>query len=110
MASSLDPKMVSSVLMQTTPHQQHNPNWPGYGRANEYFDYLEKHPDAQRDSIGWAGNMGSALANKSNPQLVPYLNSGIYTEGSAPSVMNDFRTPQRVLDFNKGPSFWNTAF
>jgi hypothetical protein len=107
MASSLDPKLVSSVLMQTTPPSIHDKHWPGYERGKTFFDYLEKYPHAQQNSIGWPGNLHSALVPGAK-QLIPGVGNGLQVEGMGPDPMS--LTPQQRPDFNRGRNFWNTVF
>jgi hypothetical protein len=89
----LNPDAVSSWLMQSTPHGAHNTNWPGYQRAKDYFDYLDRFPGAQSNP---------------NPQLLPFQGYGVPTQGGGPDPWS--ATPLRLPDFHRGPNFWNTSF
>lgn len=110
MANEVKPEVAASWLMQTAPHSQHDKNWPGYKRASSYFDYLEKYPHSQGNSVGWPSNWGVALMDKSNPELQAKPNTGVLTPGAGRGMLDDYNTPVQNPDFHRGRGFWNTSF
>jgi hypothetical protein len=85
MAADLDPQTVSNMLMQTTPNSGHNPQWEGYKRYPNIWDFLDQNPNAQKVP---------------NPHLVPMMlpESGIYMNGPAPTPEPPENVPQQVPD------------